>query len=411
MKELSSILAIVGLGLGGIYFLTTESDKKVLGAETFMASTGARSVRKDTMYYPLIENGRPVMGKAQPNIPFQDQIKYAQSDWKDTDFWEPVVKKIVQKLKRKGQIPNFTAHPGHPSYEEWLLDGGHHFNKNHRYFPIWASWIHPPIMNQYNRGFILTPYDNNCMLPEREGQKHYNERIIGNREKKGGPYYDSYKWPSFNWKYAAKQRAQFPIDAAKGVYGQGYANQPMLTAFDNLKWYHPLNLQRWMELNPTIKAISYKHAKYGWKDFKFWKTLPANWPMMPDGTPRTQMSHRKTQWYLLPDKKMLDKQAKEALDYFVILWENGLNAKMLETYTNEVQAIVKKEMEEAAFWANLQATGKLKSHILEKIEEGSIYPIPSAYHTVAQEAWNEYEKNETTKHQDRMKTIRSQWDF
>ena len=107
----------------------------------------------------------------------------------------------------------------------------------------------------------------------------------------------------------------------------------------------------------------------------------------------------------------MDKQAKGALDYFVILWENGLNAMMLENYTNEVQAAVKKEMEQAAFWANLQATGEMKSHILEKIEEGRHIDIPSAYHTVAQEAWNEYEKNETTKHQDRMKTIRSQWNF
>ena len=123
------------------------------------------------------------------------------------------------------------------------------------------------------------------------------------------------------------------------------------------------------------------------------------------------MSHRRTLWYLLPDKKMIDKQAKEALDYFVILWENGLNAMMLENYTNEVQAAVKKEMEQAAFWANLQATGELKSHILEKMEEGRVLDIPSAYHHFAQAAWDEYEGKETTKHQERMKAIRSQWDF
>ena len=306
MKDLPSMLAIVGLGLGGVYFLTTESDKKALGAETFMASTGARSVRKDTMYYPLTDDGHVVLGKANPNLSFKEQLERRYSAYQDKDFWEPVVKKIVQKLKRKGQIPNFTAHPGHPSYEEWLSDGGYHFNKNRRYSPIWGQWIHPPIMNQYSPDFLISAYYNRQVMRTpvpKPADWTWWDSIIGN--KSDAKSYTHTKWPHFNWPYAAKQREQYRKDLARGVYGpngSAYLDWGQ-NVFDTLKWNNPLNLQQWMKLNPTIKAISYKHSKYGWKDFKFWKTLPANWPMMPDGTPFPQMSHRRTQWYLLPDKK------------------------------------------------------------------------------------------------------------
>ena len=257
MKDLPSMLAIVGLGLGGVYFLTTESDKKALSAETFMASTARRSVSKKTIYYPmmpLVGRNDPVVvyGKAEPSLPidgFQSHVQYAPK------FSAPIVDEVIKKLKKEGQIPNFTAYPGYPSYEEWLsygrFDGKSKIHR-HGHHPTWGNFRPPTIGNRSQNGYALYTHFGRFMPAL---GNHYTgkdkgtwNQTIGNRiVKKTG----SWKWPVFNWDYAIKQRKELLERYARGDFGPNESDSH--SAFHYIDWSRPLNLKRWMELNPEIK--------------------------------------------------------------------------------------------------------------------------------------------------------------
>ena len=396
-KLLLGIGTVVALG-AGFLILDKQGYKYPLNAETFMAE--ARAVRKDTIYYPVADDGYSLRGKADPHQPL-DSRNY-NVDY--TEFIAPIVKDIVKKLKRAGQIPDFTAHPGYPSYEEWLL------NSN-----MWASYLRPPVMNQYNHGYVVPLVSQQKMeRPYKEPTHDWKMLYIGNMQKKD----DGWKYPQFSWKYALKQREQYMKNIANGVYGPNSAYMLEKNVFDDLKWNRPLNLKRWLEYNPDIRAISYKYAKYGWKDFRFWKVLPAGWPMGMGGyqggkagEPAPRYSHRKTQYCLMPDKATIDKQAKEALDYLVVLWRRGMGAKYLNDYTADTLAQVQKGIEEQAFWANLKSKGEVVSHILEKIDTGRVIQIPPLYHVDGKAAWFQYKERELSKHQERIDIIKKQWNF
>ena len=80
----------------------------------------------------------------------------------------------------------------------------------------------------------------------------------------------------------------------------------------------------------------------------------------------------------IPDKSVVDKQAKEAFDYFVTLWKEYLNAQMIERYSQEIVADYQKGVQEQAMWANLKSSGKLPrrnssgpEQIAKRKEEGA----------------------------------------
>ena len=85
--------------------------------------------------------------------------------------------------------------------------------------------------------------------------------------------------------------------------------------------------------------------------------------------PYTQIEHRKKVFLRLPDKSVVDKQAKEAFDYFVILWKEYLNARYIEDYSQEILADYQKSIQEKAMWANLKSSGKLKDYLMEQFDK------------------------------------------
>jgi len=403
MKELSSTLAIVGVGLAGIYFLTTESDKKVLGAETFMASTGARAVRKSTIYYPMTHvkgSYGPVVvyGKAEPSLPLKSHVQT------DSSFSAPIVDEVIKKLKKEGQIPNFTAYPGYPSYEEWLSYGSFDGkSKIHRYghHPTWGNFRPPTIGNRNQNGYALYTHFSRFMPPL---GKHYTgkdkgtwNQTIGNRiVKKTG----TWKWPVFNWDYAIKQRKELLERYARGDFGPHESDSH--GAFHYIDWSRPLNLKRWMELNPEIKGISFKRTRNGIRDVRYWKTA---------SSPLTHNQSRNHEFYSLPDKATIDKQAKGALNFWTMMWKEGKNAQYLEEYTTAVQKQVALDMEKSAKWANMKVKGELHEFLIEKMTGSHFLSIPPAYASDAQKAWDEVSATKQKDLDDELAVLRERYNL
>ena len=88
-----------------------------------------------------------------------------------------------------------------------------------------------------------------------------------------------------------------------------------------------------------------------------------------------------------------------------------MGAKYLNDYTADTLAQVQKGIEEQAFWANLKSKNEVVSYILEKIEKGLFIEIPPLYFVDRNIAWTQYKNKELSKHEERMDTIRKQWNF
>ena len=309
---------------------------------------------------------------------------------------------MVKKLSRRGLIPDFVASPGYPSYREWL---GTNFEKG-------TTLFQPPRLNQYKNGyqFDLTvrgqelppKYDSNGNpLPYNEHQVYIGNMVANN---KGGTTY--WKYPFINWKFIAKQKAQYPIDMAAGVYGKMYqsniARQPLSpdmrgTPFGNLNWGKSIALKHWMELNPQVKFVTYKTGKYGNRHtIRYLKDLPSSFNHYGRLTNENggAIQNRKTMYLRIPDKSVVDKQAKEAFDYFVTLWKEYLNAQMIERYSQEIVADYQKGVQEQAMWANLKSSGKLKEYLMEQFDKkrGRMLNPPPAYIPETKAVWEEWKE-------------------
>ena len=232
---------------------------------------------------------------------------------------------------------------------------------------------------------------------------------IGNIIKPNARFtYESWKYPTLNWKFVAKQRAQYPIDMAAGIYGKNYQtsiqNQPLNpdmkgTPFAYLEWGLSMALKHWMELNPQVKYITYNNSRYARKDIRYLKDLPPSftngWPVY-SGTqiPYTEMSDGKKFYVRLPDKSVVDKQANEAFEYFVILWKEYLNAQLIEKYSQKILADYQKGVQEKAMWANLKSSGKLKEYLMEQFDKkgGRMLNPPPAYIPETKAVWEEWKE-------------------
>lgn len=326
------------------------------------------------------------------------------------EFSKPIREETVKKLSRRGLIPNFVASPGYPSYKEWLMKN---LEKGTRTWEV-------PQLNKYKNGYQIPMYDRNARFPSQydsQGKQipyQKGEQFVGNIYNRNVRFtYETWKYPTLNWKFVAKQRAQYPIDMAAGVYGKDYQisiqNQPLSpdmkgTPFAHLEWGLSMALKHWMELNPQVKYITYKRGGYTWKNFRYLKDLPpsftSGWPVY-SGTqiPYTQIDHRKKVILRLPDKSVVDKQAKEAFDYFVILWKEYLNAYYIEKYSQEILADHQKSVQEKAMWANLKSTGKLKEHLMEQFDKrrGRLLTPPPAYIPETKAVWEEWKEAQLKK--------------
>ena len=313
---------------------------------------------------------------------------------------------MIKKLSRRGLIPNFVASPDYPSYKEWLMKN---LEKGSRQLEI-------PQLNNYKNGYQIPMYDRQARLPSQYdsngNQIPYPDAQvqIGNIIKPNARFtYESWKYPTLNWKFVAKQRAQYPIDMAAGVYGKNYQiamqKQPLNpdmkgTPFAYLEWGLSMALKHWMELNPQVKYITYNTSRYARKDIRYLKDLPPSftngWPVY-SGTqiPYTEMSDGKKFYVRLPDKSVVDKQAKEAFEYFVILWKEYLNAVMIERYSQEIMADYQKGVQEQAMWANLKSSGKLKEYLMEQFDKrrGRMLNPPPLYSFFTRVVWEEWKED------------------
>lgn len=380
------IVAIATLVAGAGFLLKGEetSNKSAEGKE-FMAQSG-RAIDKRKLQFIIDEKNNT-------------HQRYSH------EFSNPIREEIVKKLSRRGLIPNFVASPDYPSYKEWLMKN---LESNARTWEV-------PQLNNYKNGYQLPLYDRNARLPSQYdsngNQIPYPDAQvqIGNIYNPNAPLtYESWKYPTLNWKFVAKQRAQYPIDMAAGVYGKSYQtsiqNEPLNpdmrgTPFAYLEWGLSMALKHWMELNPQVKYITYKDGRYGRKDVRYLKDLPPSftkgWPVY-GGTqiPYKIYKDRNQTFLRLPDKSVVDKQAKEAFDYFVILWKEYLNARYIERYSQEIMADYQKGVQERAMWANLKSSGKLKEHLMEHFDKmrGRLLTPPPAYIPETKAAWEEWKE-------------------
>lgn len=379
------IVAIATLVAGAGFLLKGEktSNKSAEGKE-FMAQ-GGRAIDKRKIKFGIFD---PMHGEQR-----QDNL----------EFSKPIREEMVKKLSRRGLIPDFVASPGYPSYREWL---GTNFEKG-------TTLFQPPRLNQYKNGyqFDLTvrgqelppKYDSNGNpLPYNEYQV-YIGNMVANKGAVGTTYW---KYPFINWKFIAKQKAQYPIDMAAGVYGKMYqsniARQPLSpdmrgTPFGNLNWGKSIALKHWMELNPQVKFVTYKTGKYGNRHtIRYLKDLPSSFNHYGRLTNENggAIENRKTMYLRIPDKSVVDKQANEAFDYFVTLWKEYLNAQMIERYSQEIVADYQKGVQEQAMWANLKSSGKLKEYLMEQFDNkrGRMLNPPPAYIPETKAVWEEWKE-------------------
>jgi len=380
------IVAIATLVAGAGFLLKGEktSSKSAEGKE-FMAQSG-RAIDKRKLQFII------------------DEKNYSHQRYSD-EFTQPIRDEIIKKLSRRGLIPDFVASPDYPSYKEWLMKN---LEKGSRQLEI-------PQLNTYKNGYQLPLYDRQARLPSQYdsngNQIPYPDAQvqIGNIYRPNARWtYESWKYPALNWKFAAKQRAQYPIDMAAGVYGKSYQTsiqkQPLDpdmrgTPFAYLNWGLSLALKHWMELNPQVKYITYKDGRYqNRKDIRYLKDLPPSftngWPVYGAShqKPVPQMAHRKKVFIRLPEKSVVDKQAKEAFDYFVILWKEYLNAQMIEKYSQEILADYQKGVQEKAMWANFQSSGKLKEYLMEQFDNKRMVNPPVGYVNFTKATWEEWKE-------------------
>jgi hypothetical protein len=374
------IVAIATLVAGAGFLLKGEktSNKSAEGKE-FMAQSG-RAIDKRKLQFII------------------DTKDYTHHRYND-DFAQPIREEMIKKLSRRGLIPNFVASPDYPSYKEWLMKN---LEKGSRQLEI-------PQLNNYKNGYQIPMYDRQARLPSQydsNGKQipYPDAQVqIGNIIKPNARFtYESWKYPTLNWKFVAKQRAQYPIDMAAGVYGKN--NQPLNpdmkgTPFAYLEWGLSMALKHWMELNPQVKYITYNNSRHARKDIRYLKDLPPSftngWPVY-SGTqiPYTEMSDGKKFYVRLPDKSVVDKQANEAFEYFVILWKEYLNAVMIERYSQEIMADYQKGIQEKAMWANLKSSGKLKEYLMEQFDKkrGRMLNPPPAYIPETKAGWEEWKE-------------------
>jgi len=381
------IVAIATLVAGAGFLLKGEkTSNKSAENQVFMAQSG-RAIDKRKLQFII------------------DEKNYSHQRYSD-EFSNPIREEMIKKLSRRGLIPNFVASPGYPSYKEWLMKN---LEKGSRQLEI-------PQFNSYKNGYQIPLYDRNARLPSQYDSKgnqipYPDAQVqIGNIYNPNARFtYESFKYPTLNWKFAAKQRAQYPIDMAAGVYGKNYQiaiqKQPLEpdmrgTPFANLEWGLSMALKHWMELNPQVKYITYKETRRtGRKEIRYLKDLPPSftngWPVY-GGTqiPYTQMTYRKKVYLRLPDKSVVDKQAKEAFEYFVILWKEYLNARYIEKYSQEIMADYQKGVQEKAMWANLKGSGKLKDYLMEQFDKrrGRLLTPPPAYIPETKAVWEEWKE-------------------
>lgn len=382
------IVAIATLVAGAGFLLKGEkTSNKSAENQVFMAQSG-RAIDKRKLQFII------------------DEKNYSHQRYSD-EFSNPIREEMIKKLSRRGLIPNFVASPGYPSYKEWLMKN---LEKGSRQLEI-------PQFNSYKNGYQIPLYDRNARLPSQYDSKGNQipypkvQEFVGNIYNPNARFtYESFKYPTLNWKFAAKQRAQYPIDMAAGVYGKNYQiaiqKQPLEpdmrgTPFANLEWGLSMALKHWMELNPQVKYITYKETRRtGRKEIRYLKDLPPSftngWPVY-GGTqkiPYTQMTYRKKVYVRLPDKSVVDKQAKEAFEYFVILWKEYLNARYIEKYSQEIMADYQKGVQEKAMWANLKGSGKLKDYLMEQFDKrrGRLLTPPPAYIPETKAVWEEWKE-------------------
>lgn len=379
------IVAIATLVAGAGFLLKGEktSNKSAENRE-FMAQSG-RAIDKRKLQFII------------------DEKNYTHQMYSD-EFAQPIREEMIKKLSRRGLIPDFVASPDYPSYKEWLMKN---LEKGSRQLEI-------PQFNNYKNGYQIPIADAGARFPSQYdsngNQIPYPDAqvFVGNIYNPNARMtYEQFKYPTLNWKFVAKQRAQYPIDMAAGVYGKSYQNsiqkQPLTpdmkgTPFAYLKWGLSLALKHWMELNPQVKYITYKDGySRQQKDIRYLKDLPPSftngWPVH-GGTqiPYTQMTHRKKVYMRLPDKSVVDKQAKEAFDYFVILWKEYLNAQMIERYSQEILADYQKGVQEKAMWAKLQSSGKLKEYLFQQFDLKRMVNPPVGYVNFTKATWEEWKE-------------------
>lgn len=378
------IVAIATLVAGAGFLLKGgETSNKSAENREFMAQSG-RAIDKRKIQFII------------------DSKDYTHQRYSD-EFTQPIREEMVKKLSRRGLIPDFVASPDYPSYKEWLMKN---LEKGSRQLEI-------PQFNNYKNGYQIPIYDRQARFPSQydsNGNKipYPDAKVyVGNIYNPNARWtYEQFKYPTLNWKFVAKQRAQYPIDMAAGVYGKSYQTsiqkEPLTpdmkgTPFAYLEWGLSLALKHWMELNPQVKYITYKDGRYGRKDIRYLKDLPPSltkgWPVHR-GTqiPYTQMTHRKKVYMRLPDKSVVDKQAKEAFDYFVILWKEYLNAQMIEMYSQEILADYQKGVQEKAMWANFQSSGKLKEYLMEQFDNKRMVNPPVGYVNFTKSVWEEWKE-------------------
>ncbi len=398
------IVAIATLVAGAGFLLKGEkTSNKSAENQVFMAQSGRAIDRRKLQFIIDEENYR--------------HHRYSE------EFSNPIREETVKKLSRRGLIPNFVASPDYPSYKEWLMKN---LEKNTRTWEI-------PQLNRYKNGYQIPLYDRNARLPSQYDSKGNQipypkaQEFVGNIYNRNARFtYESWKYPTLNWKFVAKQRAQYPIDMAAGVYGKNYQtaiqNQPLDpdmkgTPFAYLEWGLSMALKHWMELNPQVKYITYKDGRYGRKDIRYLKDLPPSftkgWPMR-SGTqiPYNRLDNRGKVFLRLPDKSVVDKQAKEAFDYFVILWKEYLNARYIEMYSQEILADYQKSIQEKAMWANLKSSGKLKEYLMEQFDNNRRVNPPVGYVNFTKATWEEWKeaqlKGVMDKHNERMAILEGQ---
>ena len=366
----------------------------------FLLKGGATSNKSAENREFMAQSGRAIDKRKLQFI--IDEKDYTHQRYND-EFTQPIREEMIKKLSRRGLIPDFVASPDSPSYKEWLMKN---LEKGSRQLEI-------PQFNNYKNGYQIPIYDRQARFPSQYDSNGNQIPYPDAQVYVGNIYnptarmtYQQFKYPTLNWKFAAKQRAQYPIDMAAGVYGKSYQNsiqkQPLTpdmkgTPFAYLEWGLSLALKHWMELNPQVKYITYSNGRYGKKEIRYLKDLPTSftngWPMV-GGTqiPYTQMTHRKKVYMRLPDKSVVDKQAKEAFDYFVILWKEYLNAQMIEKYSQEILAEYQKGVQEKAMWANFQSSGKLKEYLMEQFDNKRMVNPPVGYVNFTKSVWEEWKE-------------------
>ena len=402
------IVAIATLVAGAGFLLKGEktSNKSAENRE-FMAQSG-RAIDKRKIQFGLGQDG---YGGSGVGVRSRHSVEFTQ----------PIREEMIKKLSRRGLIPDFVASPGYPSYREWLENN---FEKQTRQFEI-------PQLTQYKNGYLFDTVVRRQELPpqyDMSGKElPYNKqsRYIGNKENKSQTK-GYWKYPTLNWKLITKQRAQYPIDMAAGVYGKMYQTsiqqrplEPDMrgTPFGNLNWGKSIALKHWMELNPQVKFITYKSGKYGNRHtIRYLKDLP---PSLSQSQVRIlsnelggAIEYRRTMYLRLPDKSVVDKQAKEAFDYFVILWKEWYNSIMIERYSQEIMADFQKGVQENAMWANFKSSGKLREYLMEQFDNNRRVNPPVGYVNFTKATWEEWKeaqlKGVMDKHNERMAILDGQ---